>query len=961
MCRRYEAYKSATCIADFKDSGGTGKDLTWDLKRGYVIIKSRPIDLDDNATSMRHTNAAQEEDEEEEDDEEEDDDDEEEEEEEDEDDDEEEEEEEEEDDEEEMEDDEGHQEDELVASEDNIAQKEHTAQQEEDADDGAGAQQVLAQQAEDAEDGAGAQQVLLSSNNNHEEDTEHDEQHQEDELVAPEHNIAHKEDTEQHDEDGKDVAKDADGARAQQVLTSNGTTKHNIITVPAVVDAILVQLKSWHSQQLALTRRGPTHNGGNITFTRINDMVSHCIVAALNEPAFHQLLSGPNLLENLMTRDVTLFMVTCCCKTRRTSLVQTKSGSSSVTDLTRLKTLFKMGESCHAGGPTAVEASLDIVNKAIQKAQVRAEADRMMKHRTRGHGSALQQTSAFPLGPDDEEQQNPQCTGTMLENTIDCSHQILQYLQTTLKAWKQQNHKLDFREDNQIIGLICYVTHTLAFPSQRTAVILSLKFGIPDIDACDEKDPHFVYYCQQSRQWRITQARSKRNEFFSFLPIADQISGVFTEYMEFWKLAALDYLPTCDQGQTAPLEPAASDMFHVFGGAKGPKNGHMAMKTVLRQAQKFGTALTSLGQGRHAWANHNSSLDSEGKLVKSYAKAHGTSVRYYQDSNTYATKSADNSDAVHSALCDQRRLTFMTHFGKQFVIPEKVHWNDSGIPQVRFQVAMPIQVNGSGPNALVLMAFLQKSDEYYLQPPSNPLRQNPTEPYFTLLRGSVAFAKELSGIHRWPYENGSYHCVVWPCSFEAGVLAALKSTTLQELTDYGAEAQEDTEYIVTGRKACPPPKKQKRPQRFPPQPGSTVHKAAQWSKADLHIAIEEHLLSCHKDGIRLANSRLIGGQIVLMKQTGNLASVRSGYTDVDMSSIGANVMVVPMTPLEEQQVNGITIDTWHAPGPRASPVCVAAADLSFPVDYVLSADGSMFMLRKQKKSLAPAPPNPSHQ
>ena len=75
VCRRYEAYKSATCIADFKDSGGTGKDLTWDLKRGYVIIKSRPIDLDDNATSMRHTNAAQEEDEEEEDDEEEDDDD----------------------------------------------------------------------------------------------------------------------------------------------------------------------------------------------------------------------------------------------------------------------------------------------------------------------------------------------------------------------------------------------------------------------------------------------------------------------------------------------------------------------------------------------------------------------------------------------------------------------------------------------------------------------------------------------------------------------------------------------------------------------------------------------------------------------------------------------------------------------------------------------------------------------
>ena len=330
-------------------------------------------------------------------------------------------------------------------------------------------------------------------------------------------------------------------------------------------------------------------------------------------------------------------------------------------------------------------------------------------------------------------------------------------------------------------------------------------------------------------------------------------------------------------------------------------------------------------------------------------------------------KSADNSDAVHPALCDQRRLTFMTHFGKQFVIPEKVHWNDSGIPQVRFQVAMPIQVNGSGPNALVLMAFLQircstTSTTYNLRPTS--VRQNPTEPYFTLLRGSVAFAKELSGIHRWPYENGSYHCVVWPCSFEAGVLAALKSTTLQELADYGAEAQEDTEYIVTGRKACPPPKKQKRPQRCPPQPGSTVHKAAQWSKADLHIAIEEHLLSCHKDGIRLANSRLIGGQIVLMKQTGNLASVRSGYTDVDMSSIGANVMVVPMTPLEEQQVNGITIDTWHAPGPRASPVCVAAADLSFPVDYVLSADGSKFTLRQQAsvKRTAAAPqkaPKPS--
>ena len=76
--------------------------------------------------------------------------------------------------------------------------------------------------------------------------------------------------------------------------------------------------------------------------------------------------------------------------------------------------------------------------------------------------------------------------------------------------------------------------------------------------------------------------------------------------MEFWKLAALDYLPTCDQGQTAPLEPAASDMFHVFGGAKGPKNGHMAMKTVLRQAQKFGTALTSLGQG--IWKSSSSTF-----------------------------------------------------------------------------------------------------------------------------------------------------------------------------------------------------------------------------------------------------------------------------------------------------------------------------------------------------------------
>ena len=918
-----------------------------------MTVKGRPKDLDDGAASTRrHTNAAQEKDEknkeqqhqarevdreEEEDDEEE--------------------KEEEDDEEEEDEEEEEEEEDELVA--DHCAEDNTTnAAPEEDSD--------------------------TTTNAAHKEDMEDDKQDEQHEPVEPQHNTAQKEDTEQ-DEHGKHAVNDADEA-AQQVLCSNGTTEKHDAVLPAAVEAILVKLELYY-QDLRAKQRATTHNGGNkTTFTRIRKMVSYCIMAALNETTFGELLSGPNLLENLMTADVALFMVDCCSKTRkRGGVTKQKSGNSLVTDLTRLKAFFKMGQAKHTDGPTAVYASLDVVNDAIQQGHVRADADRVEKRRSSAHGSALQQTSAFPLGDDEEQQQHPQCalssSGTMLERTIDCSHHILQHLKIRLKAWKQQNHKLNFRKDNQVVALICYVIHTLAFPSQRTAVILSLKFGIPGIDACDEENPHFVYYCQKSRQWRITQARSKTKAYFGFLPIPDQIGGLFTEYMEFWKVAALDFLPTCDPGGEARLEPAASDMLHVFGGARGPKNGPISMKTVLKHAQEFGTALSSLGKGRHAWANHNSSLDSESKLVKSYAQAHGTSLRYYQDSNVYATENADNAYATHAALCDQRRLTFMWHFGKQFLIPENVHWDDSGIPQVSFQVAMPIHVNGSGTNSVVLMAYLQRtspplnsptvqSDEYYLQPPSNQCRQNSTEPYFTLLRGSVAFAQELSGVFRWPYEHHGYRSIVLPPTFEATVLAALKSTTLQDLADYGAEAK-DKEYVATESKDCPPPKKEKRPQRRPAHEDgrsgttcSSVHKAAQWSSSDVHAAMEQHLLSCHKNGIRLANSRLTGGQIVLMKQTGNLASVRSGYTGVDVSSIEAVVTVVPMTPLEEQQVHGIRIDTWHAPAPRASPVRVAATDLSFPVDYVLSADGSKFTLRQQAsvKRTAAAPqkaPKPS--
>ena len=154
-----------------------------------------------------------------------------------------------------------------------------------------------------------------TTNAAHKEDMEDDKQDEQQEPVEPQHNTAQKEDTEQ-DEHGKHAVNDADEA-AQQVLCSNGTTEKHDAVLPAAVEAILVKLELYY-QDLRAKQRATTHNGGNkTTFTRIRKMVSYCIMAALNEPTFGELLSGPNLLENLMTADVALFMVDCCSKTRK--------------------------------------------------------------------------------------------------------------------------------------------------------------------------------------------------------------------------------------------------------------------------------------------------------------------------------------------------------------------------------------------------------------------------------------------------------------------------------------------------------------------------------------------------------------------------------------------------------------------------------------------------------------------